>query len=286
MEMAYKSPIYLKINNQTQSIEHYPGNFDNWWNTRTNKIANQIKSKSKLQKQAKQIKDWLKANEFHPKYRFSSLVITQKRMLEKIENEISEIKISKDTKIKVRNNIKNESKSKLLYTTQFKEQKISIRSKQTTLVTGPNGIGKSYLLNQMFNDLSHSIDLRREGIKVALLAQNSHFESDTKLQKYLNNNHNLDQQLLFTLIDQLDLKHLIQTPLSRLSGGEAKRVRLLELIAEKSNVILLDEPTNHLDIYSQIALSNYINQENKTIILVSHDKHFVSQLAIDSTIDL
>ena len=275
-----------EINNQTQSIEHYPGNFDNWWNTRTNKIANQIKSKSKLQKQAKQINDWLKANEFHPKYRFSSFVITQKRMLEKIENEISEIKISKDTKIKVRNNIKNESKSKLLYTTQFKEQKISIRSKQTTLVTGPNGIGKSYLLNQMFNDLSNSIDLRREGIKVALLAQNSHFESDTKLQKYLNNNHNLDQQLLFTLIDQLDLKHLIQTPLSRLSGGEAKRVRLLELIAEKSNVILLDEPTNHLDIYSQIALSNYINQENKTIILVSHDKHFVSQLAIDSTIDL
>ncbi len=207
-------------------------------------------------------------------------------MLEKIENEIAEIKISKDTKIKVHAKDKNESKSKLLYKTEFKSQKISIRSKQTTQIAGPNGIGKSYLLNQIFNDLSNNYGLRREGVRVALLSQSSHFESDTKLQKYLNNNHNLDQHLLYTLIDQLDLKHLLQAPLSRLSGGEAKRVRLLELIAEKSNVILLDEPTNHLDIYSQIALQNYINQANKTIILVSHDKHFVSQLAIDSKINL
>ena len=64
-----------------------------------------------------------------------------------------------------------------------------------------------------------------------------------------------------------------------LSGGEKTRVNLARLLLEKTDILLLDEPTNHLDLNSVEWLEGYIKAFKGTVLVISHDRYFIDQVA-------
>ena len=70
-----------------------------------------------------------------------------------------------------------------------------------------------------------------------------------------------------------------QQEFDRLSGGEKTRVNLARLLLEKTDILLLDEPTNHLDLNSVEWLESYIKAFKGTVLVISHDRYFIDQVA-------
>ena len=71
----------------------------------------------------------------------------------------------------------------------------------------------------------------------------------------------------------------VQKKLESLSGGEKARVALCAMMLSPSNVLFLDEPTNHLDIPAKEMLEDALRHFDGTVVVVSHDRYFVSQVA-------
>ena len=85
-----------------------------------------------------------------------------------------------------------------------------------------------------------------------------------------------------TILTQLNINHLEQ-PVSKLSGGQRKRVSLAKTLIQigfepKHVLLLMDEPTNHLDLNMIEWLENYLMQEKVTLLLVSHDRYFLESV--------
>jgi ATPase subunit of ABC transporter with duplicated ATPase domains len=154
------------------------------------------------------------------------------------------------------------------------------------VIMGPNGIGKSTLLKIIMSELAPDAGTVEwgHGTMPGYFAQDHHEqleESDRTAEQWLwdfcperdrgfvRGHMGL---MLFTGDDGAK-------KLSALSGGEAARLMFSRLALEQPNVLVLDEPTNHLDLESIEALvAGLLNYEG-TLILVSHDRWFVSQLA-------
>ncbi|HEY5957244.1 MAG TPA: ATP-binding cassette domain-containing protein, partial [Polyangiaceae bacterium] len=161
-----------------------------------------------------------------------------------------------------------------------------VRRHERVAIIGPNGIGKSTLLKCLVGRLpadTGSIGWGHEA-RVSYFAQD-HAEAfsnpDATLLEWLWQ-FAADQpeswvraQLGHALFSGDDVKKSI----GALSGGEAARLIFAKIAIEQPNILLMDEPTNHLDFESIEALVNAGSQFDGTVIFVSHDRWFVSQLA-------
>ena len=153
-------------------------------------------------------------------------------------------------------------------------------------IMGPNGIGKSTLLKIVMGDLESDAG----SVKWGYETHPGYFAQDHQ-EQFESPNHTAQDwisgfcpgktigfirgemgRVLFSG-DEAEKK------LEALSGGEAARLVFCKLAIERPNVLVLDEPTNHLDLESIEALVESLNQFDGTLIFVSHDRWFVSQLA-------
>jgi len=89
--------------------------------------------------------------------------------------------------------------------------------------------------------------------------------------------HNLDRQLEVAA-DALRLPPW-DSDVTKISGGERRRVALCQLLLSKPDMLLLDEPTNHLDAESVRWLEHYLEQYPGTVIAVTHDRYFLDNVA-------
>ena len=153
-------------------------------------------------------------------------------------------------------------------------------------ILGPNGIGKSTLLGILVGALGPDEGSVRWGhaVRVGYFPQDhATLLSDTGVSvlDYLwrfcraaSPGHVRSElgRVLFSGDD-------VEKKLGVLSGGEAARLIFAQLMTEEPNVLLLDEPTNHLDLEAIEALVRALQQYDGTLLFVSHDRWFVSQIA-------
>lgn len=141
-------------------------------------------------------------------------------------------------------------------------------------IVGKNGIGKSTFLDLMTGALSpDSGDIQRgESIETGYYRQEGMaFDPEATV---------LDTIPDTALLNRFMFSHdMLDTRVSRLSGGEKRRLYLLSILMRNPNLLILDEPTNDLDIVTLNILEEYLHEFAGTLIVVSHDRHFLDRVA-------
>ena len=140
-------------------------------------------------------------------------------------------------------------------------------------IVGRNGVGKSSFLSLLTGDLaptSGEIE-RGESLKVGYYRQEGMSFDETQTVLETVNDTRLLGQFLFT-------HDMLNNRISRLSGGEKRRLYLLTILMQQPNLLILDEPTNDLDIITLNILEEYLKEFKGTLVIVSHDRHFLDRL--------
>ena len=155
-------------------------------------------------------------------------------------------------------------------------------------IIGENGSGKSTLLKLISGELqpdSGSVEIG-ETVKIGYFSQeNEHMDKSRRVIEYICDiAHNVKTEDGYISTSQMLERflfppHMHSIPVSRLSGGEQRRLYLLGILMSAPNVLLLDEPTNDLDIDTLCILEDYLDSFAGAVIAVSHDRHFIDRIA-------
>ena len=145
-------------------------------------------------------------------------------------------------------------------------------------IVGRNAAGKSTFLSlltggwtpEMGGEMAGSIE-RGESLRIGWYKQEGmEFKPGQTVMETVQDTHLLGQ-FLFP-------HETWTTPVERLSGGERRRLYLLTVLKQQPNLLILDEPTNDLDIVTLELLEEYLMQYKGSLIIVSHDRHFLDRL--------
>ena len=145
-------------------------------------------------------------------------------------------------------------------------------------IVGRNGAGKSTFLNiltgRFFDDDPGVLDgviERGESLKIGYYHQSGmSFNPDETVLDIVNDTWLLNR-FLFP-------HEMLNSKVGTLSGGERRRLYLLTILMQQPNLLILDEPTNDLDIVTLNILEEYLKEFAGSLIIVSHDRHFLDKL--------
>lgn len=163
---------------------------------------------------------------------------------------------------------------------------------QKVAFLGPNGIGKSTLLEIITSSLDFDDGTFSWGANTFI----SYFPQDvikeldlhlTPLEWLSQFDRDVPEEKLRAILGRVLFKkdEATSKKIAVLSGGEQSRLILAKMMLQKHNVLILDEPTNHLDLEAIESLSEALQNYEGTVLFVSHNSHFVSKIA-DRIIEL
>ncbi|WP_409016342.1 ABC-F family ATP-binding cassette domain-containing protein [Anaerostipes caccae] len=155
-------------------------------------------------------------------------------------------------------------------------------------IIGPNGCGKSTLMKIITGRLAPDTGevVTGDTVKIGYFAQeNEDMEDGIRVIDYIRDVADYIQtpggkisasQMLERFLFTPSMQY---TPLSKLSGGEKRRLYLLKVLMDAPNVLVLDEPTNDLDIATLRILEDYLDSFQGIVLAVSHDRYFLDRIA-------
>ncbi len=161
----------------------------------------------------------------------------------------------------------------------FQNAEFRIENEARVALIGPNGCGKSTLLKMIIN--------RDDSIRVAPSARIGYFSQDLSIldedASILGNvmeesihEESFVRRLLARLLFKGDA---VYKKVNVLSGGERVKASFAKILCQDFNLLILDEPTNYLDINSMEVIEDVLQNYERSLLFVSHDRRFISSVA-------
>lgn len=291
--------LYLDV--FTKKVEQYVGNYFDALAAITARMEKENMQNARMAKGIQENKD--KANYFA--HKGGKLRLVAKRMRTKAEEmEEAMVDVRREDKtirefmIPAQNDlpaviVKIDSVSVIKnHKARTRKVEVVLRKNQHLLLAGPNGIGKSTLLESLAGKTTVGATIHPD-VRIGYYRQD--FST-------LNFEHTVYQSLLEALKSTggemreehlrsvaagfLMTKEMVHSKISSLSEGQKGLVSFARLVLQKPGLLILDEPTNHINFRHIPIIAAALDQYEGAMILVSHVPEFVSQIRIDETLDL
>ncbi len=287
--------LYLDV--FTRKVEQYTGNYFDLLKEITARIERENMKNAQLAKRIIANKE--KINYFANKGGKMRLVA------KKMKNQVEEME---EAKVEVRKEDKTirpfiipcqqDLSGEILKITSFsvmekhkfvkKTANISLRKKEKLLLVGPNGIGKTTLLESLASGKAKGAKIA-PGVKVGYYRQDFstlNFD-DTVFQSLSSLAEGLSEEGVRSLAAGfLITGDLMYSKIGSLSEGQKGLVLLARIVMQKPGLLILDEPTNHINFRHLPVIAQALDKYEGCMVLVSHMPEFVSRIRIDEILDL
>jgi ATP-binding cassette subfamily F protein 3 len=287
--------LYLDV--FTRKVEQYTGNYFDLLAEITARIERENRKNAQLAK--KIIANKEKVNYFANKG--GKMRLVAKKMKNQVEvMEEAKIEVRKEDKTirpftipcqrGIGGEILNITSFSIMEKHKFvkKEVNISLRKKERLLLVGPNGIGKTTLLESL-------VSAKAKGAKIAPGVVVGYYRQDfstlnfddTVYQSLSLAAEGLPEESIRSLAAGfLITGDLIYSKIGSLSEGQKGLVLLARLVLQKPGLLILDEPTNHINFRHLPVIADALNKYEGAMVLVSHMPEFVNKIRIDEILDL
>ncbi len=287
--------LYLDVH--TRKVEQYPGNYNNVLKDIAARIESENRKNAQLEKEIQRNKD--KANFFGQKGGKMRVIAKKMRdKVEEMEEEIVDVRQEDRTIREFSIPVQPDLPTEVMTITSFsiikdhkpKKQKASLRLKknQHLLLKGPNGIGKSTLLQSI-------VDKTAEGVVIAPDVRIGYYRQDFSTLDF-------EQTVFESLMTIMKVKdeermrrvaagfllsaEVMKTRVGALSEGQKGLLAFARLVLWEPGLLILDEPTNHINFRHIPVIAKALHEYKGPLILVSHVPEFVAQVRIDETLEL
>jgi ATPase subunit of ABC transporter with duplicated ATPase domains len=291
--------LYLDI--YTKKIEQYDGNYHDVVKDITARVERENMKNAQLAKKIQEKKD--QSNKFANKGGQMRLVAKRMReMAEELEEDLVDVRKEDKTirpfTIPSQGDIIGEiitiSSFTTMKTGKITKHKanIALKKRQHLLLEGPNGIGKSTLLEKIATNSAEGTTIA-DGVRVGYYRQDfSTLDfNDTVLASLTSGmissgERENEHKIRSTAAQFLITGDIINTQIGSLSEGQKGLVAFARLVLQKPGLLILDEPTNHINFRHLPIIAKALDEYEGSMILVSHVPEFVKQIRIDETLDL